>query len=184
MAKLKKDPITADDLKEFVESDSDFGFEMRVLKTLRSEGFECSHSGTYRDPLTDKIRQYDIRAQKDRGPFTLALAVECKNLRSNCPLLISASPRTQQEAFHQILLFHPDPMLIRYPEVYSPPKSSVYRPGEIVGRKTDQVGREESGKQLVSDDAATFEKMQQAVSSCQEFVRLFAAKVATPLSRF
>lgn len=55
MAKLKKDPITEQDLTDFVSADSDFGFEMRVLKRLRADGFDCSHSGTYRDPVTDKI---------------------------------------------------------------------------------------------------------------------------------
>lgn len=85
MAKLKKDRITQADMEEFVRSNSDFGFEMKVVKALRLEGFSCSHSGTYRDPITDKVRQYDIRAQKDRGDLTVAIAVECKNLRSNNP---------------------------------------------------------------------------------------------------
>jgi hypothetical protein len=98
MAKLRKDPITAQDLTDFVNADSDFDFETRVLKHLREDGFTCSHSGTYRDPVMDKIRQYDIRAQKDRGGLTLALAVECKNLRPNNPLLLSAVPPTDDEA--------------------------------------------------------------------------------------
>ena len=85
MAKLKKDPITSQDLTDFVDADSDFGFEMRVLKRLRADRFTCSHAATYRDPITGKIRQYDIRALKDRGDLTLALSVECKNLRPNNP---------------------------------------------------------------------------------------------------
>jgi hypothetical protein len=36
--------------------------------------------------------------------------------------------------------------------------ASAYRPGEMVAKKTDQVGRNTSGA-LVSDDEATFEKL-------------------------
>jgi hypothetical protein len=74
MAKLKKDEMTAEDLAEFVRTNSDFAFEMRVLAQLRTDGFDCSHSGTYRDPVTDKIRQFDIRATMRRGDSALGLA--------------------------------------------------------------------------------------------------------------
>ena len=74
MPKLKNSPITAQDLADFVTTNSDFGFEMDVLARLRSEGFSCHHAGTYRDPVTDKIRQFDIRASLDSGDSTLALA--------------------------------------------------------------------------------------------------------------
>jgi hypothetical protein len=36
---------------------------------------------------------------------TLVLAVECRNLRQSHPLLISAAPRTQDEAFHELVVF-------------------------------------------------------------------------------
>src|SRR5579864_2142597 len=104
MAKLKPDPITANDLADFATTNSDFGFEMQVLSRLRAEGFTCSHVGTYRDPVTDKMRQFDIRGSVDCGDSTLALAVECKNLRPNNPLLLSAVPRISAEAFHELLV--------------------------------------------------------------------------------
>ena len=102
---LKDDPITEKDLADFVANDSDFAFEMRVLAELRSLKFDCRHSGTYQDPITDKIRQFDIRAVIDQSPSTLALAVECKNLRPNFPLLLNAVPRTAPEAFHDLLVY-------------------------------------------------------------------------------
>src|SRR5712664_3970948 len=107
MAKPKNPPINADDLADFVTTNSDFGFEMQVLSRLRAEGFACSHAGTYRDPVTDKIRQFDIRASMDCGDSTLALAVECKNLRPSNPLLLSSVPRTSAEAFHDLLVCRP-----------------------------------------------------------------------------
>ena len=102
MAKLKDCPISAEDLAEFARDDSNFAFEMQVLAQLLTSGFSCVHSGTYRDPVTSKMRQFDIRASMDRDRGTLSLAVECKNLRPNSPLLLSTVPRTDAEAFHDL----------------------------------------------------------------------------------
>jgi hypothetical protein len=140
MAKLKNDSIGEADLAEFVANDSDFDLEMRVLAQLRANGFDCTHSGTYRDPVTDKIRQYDIRAYMNRDDRTLASAVECKNLRANNPLLISSVPRTLDEAFHSVLLGRTGAVRYRTAELVS--RSSAYQVGGQVGKKTDQVGRD------------------------------------------
>jgi hypothetical protein len=40
-----KAPMTQSDLEKFVENDSDFAFEMRVLVQLRALGCHCEHSG-------------------------------------------------------------------------------------------------------------------------------------------
>jgi hypothetical protein len=61
-------------------------------------------------------------------------------------------------------------------------RASAYRPGEMVGKKTDQVGRDMSGE-LVSNDEATFDKLNQAVNSCQDLVRALSGKAAPPLRR-
>ena len=68
MAKLRADPITDRDLARFVADDSDFAFEMQVLTELRNLGFDCSHSGTYQDPVTSKIRPGAPRSRGFRGP--------------------------------------------------------------------------------------------------------------------
>jgi hypothetical protein len=120
---------------------------------------------------TGKIRQFDIRAIKRHGQLKLALAVECKNIRPNHPLLLSAVPRTSEEAFHT---------RIRYVSVSNywatsaesqRGRDSAYTAGEMVGRKTDQVGRENTPDQaLVSDDSVTFDKLNQAVHSCRDLI--------------
>ncbi|MGB9455953.1 MAG: hypothetical protein WCB12_07925 [Bryobacteraceae bacterium] len=182
MAKLKPDPISAQDLADFVADESDFAFEMQVLRLLRAAGFNCSHSGTYRDPVTDKIRQFDIRAVKSQRYGTLALAVECKNIRPSNPILLSAVPRTEPEAFHSLLVLHQSTNY-SYCEVQLRSGSqSRYRPGEMVGKRTDQVGRDTS-EALVSNDEAAFEKLNQAVNSCQELVRQYADERFEPLRR-
>jgi len=184
VARLKDNPVTAQDLGEFVASNSDFAFEMRVVAQLWALGFECSHSGTYRDPVTDKIRQFDVRAIKHRSDSTLALAVECKNVRRNNPVLLSSVPRTAPEAFHEIVDYYPQGLYLntRISIRRITGEKSAYRPGEMVGKKTDQVGRDTSGT-LVSNDEATFEKLNQAVNSCQDLVREYALKASPPLLR-
>jgi hypothetical protein len=171
MTKLKPDSITAMDLKDFVASDSDFAFEMKVLAQLRSLEFDCEHSGTYRDPVSDKIRQFDIRATKKQNMCTLGLAVECKNLHSSYPLLLSAVPRTAAESFHDLVVFHTGIVPPAVVQTWAGDQSA-YRQGESVGKKTDQVGRSDSGA-FVSDDSATFDKLNQAVNSCKDLVQDF-----------
>jgi hypothetical protein len=182
MAKLKTSPIAAKDLADFVTTNSDFGFEMQVLTRLRAEGFSCLHSGTYRDPVTDKIRQFDIRASLDCGDSTVALAVECKNLRPNSPLLLSAVPRTHAEAFHDLFICRLNAIYNQFLVEPVIGNASAYKPGDMVGKKTDQVGRDTSGE-LVSNDEATFDKLNQAVNSCQDLLRTLSVKVSPPFQR-
>jgi hypothetical protein len=170
MPKAKPDPMTAKDLTDFVSRESDFAFEMCVLVQLQTLGFECSHSGTYVDPVTDKVRQYDIRAFRRRAASTLALAVECKNLRANFPLLLSTVPRTSSEAFHDLVVCQPKRLhQLRRVETATGERSA-YKLGEPVGKKTDQVGRDFSSGELFSNDEATFEKLNQAVNSCKDLI--------------
>jgi len=147
---------------------------------LRASGFDCSHSGTYRDPVTEKTRQYDIRAVMNGSEGTLALAVECKNLRMNCPLLLSTVPRTREEAFHTVFLRRIGGL--DYTTVELAVGSTVYRLGEQVGKNIDQVGRDTNGD-LLSNDEQTFEKLNQAVNSSADLVREFGTKRDPPLRR-
>lgn len=183
MPKLKSTPVTDRDLADFVASDSDFGFEMEVLTRLRILGFACSHSGTYRDPVSDKMRQFDIRASLDRDESTLALAVECKNIRANNPLLISSVPRTDAEAFHDLFMYRAGPLYPISSIHVATGTNSAYRPGAMVGKKTDQVGREDASGELVSNDEATFDKLSQAVNSCHDLIGAQATKVSPPFRR-
>ena len=139
------------------------------------------------DPVTGNIRQFDIRAFKDEKedwrrdlpPWTLALAVECKNIRPHYPLLLSAVPRTTEEAFHDLLVldgktYYPHTRIQRV-------KGSVYKEGEMVAKQTDQVHWK--NENLESDDEATFGKIRQALNSCEGLVRNFATKLTPPDTR-
>ena len=86
MAKLKTSPIQKDDFIKFLNSHSDFSFELSVLKMMRQNGIECEHGGLYEDPVTGKSREFDIRAVHTIADYRVRLAIECKNIRENFPV--------------------------------------------------------------------------------------------------
>src|SRR5947207_747437 len=105
MTKLSNKVVTADDLQTFIDSKADFAFEMRVLRRFEQLGYSCAHGGTYRDPITKKTRQFDIRAWRaDAEAARLGIAAECKNIGANFPLLVHAVPRKPGEAFHELIV--------------------------------------------------------------------------------
>jgi len=154
------------ELKDFLSNESDFAFEMRVLHKLRTLEFECEHGGTYEDPITQKRRQFDIRAKLVREIYDLRLAVECKNLRESSPLLVHAVKRRVDEAFHHLVV-HPTREQWRIVPVES--YESTYEPGQFVGKSTDQVARKDDGE-FKRSDAEAFDKMMQAVNSAGDAV--------------
>lgn len=175
MAKLKKVEIVGTDLSEYLNDHSDFAFELLVLKTLTEHGFTCEHSGSYDDPATEKPREFDIRATKTIDGFIVRLAIECKNVRSNFPLLVSCVPRRSVEAFHEVVFSHqPEPDEYTVPAMQERARAirlvgehSIYRPGDPVGKSSSQVGRD-SNDEIAATDSDIYSKWAQAISSAQE----------------
>lgn len=179
MAKLKSDSIQQSDLKEYLDSSSDFGFELSVLKLLRGKEFECEHGGLYEDPVTGKSRQFDIRAIKTILGYRVRLAVECKNIRENFPILISCIPRHEDESYHQIALpsrpnsydpFGNLPVFeSRFKTVSIRGKYSIYKPEDFVGKSIVQVGRDKDGN-ISTNDSELYDKWSQCLSSSNDLV--------------
>jgi hypothetical protein len=179
MAKLKSDPITQSDLLEYLNSYSDFNFELEVLKMLREHDIECEHGGHYEDPVTNKSREFDIRAKKTIKQSRIRMAIECKNIRENFPILISCVPRHEQESYHQIaLVLEPktDPKIFTSPISQSRAKTlsirdqhSLYKTLEPVGKSTVQVGRG-TDNAISANDSELYEKWGQCLSSVKELV--------------
>ena len=178
--KLKSDPIGQDDLIEFIDGHSDFAFELRCLERLSRMEFRCEHAGFYTDPVTGKMRQFDIRARKGMNGRLILCAIECKNLSEGFPLLVICTPRSQIESFHDLITsYHPNfvdqgNMSVRAFEKICEqtrigPGQSPYRMGEAVGKSWQQVGRDEKGN-LVTSDSELFEKWSQAVASAQDLL--------------
>jgi hypothetical protein len=89
--------------KAVLESD-DFGHEMRVRHLLEvTPAIEFEHGGTYKDRVTGKPRQFDFRCSLRKENAMVSLAVECKNLSSEAPLVMSGTWRRKEEAFHDLI---------------------------------------------------------------------------------
>lgn len=186
MAKLSQNSITASDLTDYLNSESDFAFEIRVVKELQKAG-DVLHGGTYIDAITGKPRQFDIRATISNDRRVVRLAVECKNLKPTFPVLVSCLPRRDDEAFLHIAAsidpnFYSFPssdrgeMSIRAMEPFVRTFSlasanSMYKTGELVGKELAQVGRD-SKDQFNVNDSEIYGKWSQALSSADDLVAM------------
>ncbi|MEH0168516.1 hypothetical protein [Roseateles microcysteis] len=179
MAKLSAAPVGPSELLEYLNSVSDFSFELSVLKMLRTLGVDCEHGGHYEDPVTGKSREFDIRAEKTIDRRRVRMAVECKNIRENFPILISCVPRHAQEAYHQIVFTSREkPSDSLYVPGLDKPRASshslrgawtLYPEGQPVGKSTAQVGRAGDGT-ITCNDSELYEKWGQCLSSMVELV--------------
>jgi len=91
---------------EQLQRSDDFGFELKTKGTLENAGARVTHGWTYIDPIEEKPRQFDLRAQflnLGAGRHHLLLAAECKNLDPIAPLVISGTRRTKDEAFYDFV---------------------------------------------------------------------------------
>lgn len=180
MAKLNSKPIVAADLDEYLKSSSDFAFEVETLHLLHGLGLKCLHGGLYEDPVTGKQRQFDIRATAKfarTGPTTedliVRLAVECKNVRENYPVLVSCVPRTKQEAFHDFWRGIKGERFNRVQRTKPNFPSILYEKAEPVGKSIVQVGRLAEGtKAIEGSDADLFDKWTQCLSSAAALVEI------------
>lgn len=179
MAKLKGKPILEADLLEYLSAYSDFSFELAVLKMLRDCELHCEHGGHYEDPVTAKSREFDIRARKTIGKYRVRMAIECKNIRENFPVLVSCIPRHEQESYHQIALVREPTESSRFSLIDLHQsratilsirgQHSLYLPNELVGKSTVQVGRAVDNT-ISTNDAELFEKWGQCLSSASDLV--------------
>jgi hypothetical protein len=175
MAKLKTEATTQSDFLEYLSGYSDFSFELTVLKMLREHEVACDHGGHYVDPVTNKSREFDIRAVKTIDKYRVRMSVECKNIRENFPILVSCVPRHEDENYHQVALVSERK---RDSNTYGPMfmhqsrakvldirgLHSLYAAGSPVGKSTVQVGRAMDGS-ITANDSELYEKWGQCLSS-------------------
>lgn len=174
MAKLRTAPLNVADIETCLDSCSDFSFEMEVAAALAAAGVSIEHSGTYIDPVTGKARQFDIRGVRSCGSLgRIWLAVECKNIRPYCPIVLQAVPRLPDEAFLSGLVFRKDPSYI--PGLSTPSVvrvsgiESLYRPNDLVAKSVDQVGITTAGEPSLGD-GDIFDKHSQALNSVRDLI--------------
>ncbi len=184
MAKqLLTDPITETDIRQYLESESDFQFELKVLTMLTDRGFECDHGGTYTDSITGKLREFDIRAIKKRqcepnptGNYKvekqLLLAVECKNIQPNYPLLVHATTSDAESEKHCLVWNgHSKPGVSQTSAttIWRYERDSRYHRC-VVGRNVEQIGKTNDNR-FNAADRGVFPKISQSLSSAEDLVK-------------
>lgn len=181
---------TAEEILNAIKEKSDFTFELSVIKTLNKLGYSSTHSGTYTDPVSKKIRQFDIRSEKHISRLKLAdvtidvfvrLAVECKCFRNERPIIIHRTKRLFEESLHDVIYFpdenaqrslaiagkfNPDGWILRF----EGRSTELFSQGDFVGRSINQVSSPKPGV-LDLSDGEVFEKMTQAISSVDDIVK-------------
>lgn len=177
MPKPSSDNIEATHIESYLSANSDFAFEISVLRALRRLALNCRHGGTYEDPVTGKTRQFDIYAEGRRTDrddlMRFAFAVEAKNLRPSFPLVVHRLPRDASESYSELMFARPSSgkglMADHSESLRLSGAISPYVGGEPVGKALDQIGRTEKGE-VFSNDQDVFEKMGQALNAGHELL--------------
>jgi hypothetical protein len=181
MPRLSTEPINASDIRDFCESESDFSFELQTLALLNELGVSCEHGGVYEDPITQKARQYDIRGLLQVNQINrVRLAIECKNIRPNFPLVVFTVPRSKEESYHEFIsTSEPQKDKLCLPSAHfsrngvsirQKMSASMYPSFEPVGKSCSQVGRDQQSTTLKGSDSDAYDKWWQAIQSAHDLV--------------
>jgi hypothetical protein len=178
------DTITADDIKKYLESQNDFDLELFAYRALLEKGIPAHHAGTYIDPWTGKPRQYDVRGTKVYTSSVrtgISLAIECKSLSAEFPLIVSAVPRPTEDSYHELIeswgraeMGEHFNRAIRQGHgrtEFNRAIDPLYRPHEMVGKKTAQIRWDSNRKGFAGGDSETYDKWSQALASAAGLVR-------------
>jgi len=179
--------ITAQQVKD-VLSEDDFGHELRVGDILANVQEKMSpltaarmftptcveqaqHGGTYRDPVTDKPRQFDYRCRIFKRPSSgqqwskyILMALECKNVDTDSPVVVCGRPRTTDESFHHIIEITEKPGIKKVSGT-----RSIYYPNEFVGKSIVRI-KNNNGKPSSSREGESeiYDKWSQALASSHD----------------
>ncbi len=186
-------------LNQTIKDESNFSFEMRNLEHLSNAGFKCLHSGIYIDPYQEINREFDIRAFKTlEGRKHLALAVECKNISTDLPLIIHSTKIEINDRTHSLMVnysgikndqkkgqitYIPEIPISRRPDSFCHEIShkvkedgnifpSLYSDFEYVGRSMDKLKSKNVDKKTVYylGDEEIFPKFSQCQNSLVDFI--------------
>jgi hypothetical protein len=175
--------IASNDIKQIIATEDDFAYEMRVGRVLRGYlGSQTLQGGTYADPVSGKARQFDFRWLYQSGEFGLSLAIECKNVNPDSPVVISGRKRNESEAFHELVESRKggrfrtnsgdiflDVSAARVIRRITGNRS-VYFPEAFVGKSLLQLKKKE-GKYSRTRDTEVYEKWSQALASAVDLVQ-------------
>jgi len=178
------DPKT---IRNLATEADDFGHQLRVGNMLSSiPDLHSTHGGTYVDSITQKPREFDFRCTIRKGDLVLHLAVECKNLSKDAPVVICGVSRNANEAFHDIIqssfgrLTRGGSVIDGwYSETRRLPGSRIYREGEFSGKSVIKIkpapnGKGSVGKYKTEQDTDIYDRWNQALSSAYDLCKTSA----------
>ena len=165
----RPEPIAVIDsvaISEFLVQNSDFTFELEVVNALHEKGISyIEHSGTYIDPVEKKPREFDIRADiYPMGHKCIRLAIECKNVRPESPVIIECVPRGIKESEHQVVMFAGNANSL-CGKVHA--CESFYKVEKPVGKSWKQYGKH---KDIKEKDPDIYVKWAQALNSAHDLL--------------
>ncbi len=173
-------PITPETMAKALRESDDFGHEMRVRTLLENHRGAVTHGGSYHDPYFGRPRQFDFRFELRHALVhsgrVLTMAIECKNLSSEAPLVVTGIPRSEEESFHHVVASGPRQYsMMQYRHVYSTSeRDTAYPVGGFVGKSLLRLQRSKDGKELVparDKESEVYDRWSQAVSSAHELCR-------------
>ncbi len=171
--------IKAENITQYLDDRDDFDLELFAFRTLKAHGWFPELGGTYVDPVLGKPRQYDVRARirfSQGIERELYLAVECKSLTKENPLVVSCVPRPIRESLHDVIIRRNRKEIgDKIFEVVASQANDfrLYGADEMVGKSATQIRWDRSGK-LTASDAETYDKWAQALASAAELVETAA----------
>jgi hypothetical protein len=189
-------PISTEDLLNYLDTESSFGFEMRVRELFATRGLRYEHGGTYDDPHTGLPRQFDLQVDLNSRlgviQIRVLLAIECKSLSEFAPMLVYRANRTVNESeLHLVahtcgdrksiteVLSRHSPTHLFFNDGTTFPKlctlslegsGTFYPPGEFVGKSIDVVSRDGNGK-FRSGDTEVYGRWTQALQSATSLLQ-------------
>ncbi len=176
------DEITADHIAEYLSSRDDFDLELTAYRAFREHGWNAQLGGMYPDPLQPKHRQYDVRAHAVIWPEAhceMRIAVECKNLSVEFPLVVSRVPCVVEESQHCVIRTwirrEIGDLTVEISES-DPNRLQLCPVGSPIGKSLTQIRVD--GKRLVASDSDTYDKWIQAIASAAQLAELGARSQA------
>ena len=174
---LKNEPLTKDDILLYAKEQSGFTFEMEILRMVTEScgPGKTKWGGLYCDPNTKKQREFDIETEKAlTRDQRVELAIECKHLSENCPLVIFCTHRTEKETGMSRLKWIDHPRTPQYSHyALETGKSYEFYPTEkYVGRSLKQIGKDsQNGLKSIKGDSEIYDKWSQALSSLHNMIK-------------
>ena len=171
--------VEAKDIKAAISDADDFGHEMRVRNLLAvTPTINFEHGGTYKDEVTGKPRQFDFRCSLRKENALLSLAVECKNLSVEAPLVMSGTWRRKEEAFHDLIEsrtghFKTESLVfdgLTSTTRRSEGEESFYAPKKFVGKSLLRLKQSKTVLVAVAD-ADIYDRWSQALASAIDLTR-------------